>query len=74
MKRLYITLLSLSSLFFINCSDDYLDKNPISDVSEESFFLTASDLELYTNGFYLMLPNSTARNEIFTYDQNVLPT
>lgn len=68
MKRLYITLLSLSSLFFINCSDDYLDKNPISDVSEESFFLTASDLELYTNGFYLMLPNSTARNEIFTYD------
>ncbi|MCR9227879.1 MAG: RagB/SusD family nutrient uptake outer membrane protein [Flavobacteriaceae bacterium] len=68
MKRLYITLLSLSSLLMINCSDDYLDKNPISDVSEDSFFLTASDLELYTNGFYLLLPNSSARNEIFTYD------
>jgi len=68
MKRIYITLLLLSSLLFINCSDDYLDKNPISDVSEESFFLTASDLELYTNGFYLMLPNSAARNEIFATD------
>lgn len=68
MKRLYITLLSLSSLLMINCSDDYLDKNPISDVSEDSFFLTASDLQLYTNGFYLMLPNSSERNEIFTYD------
>ncbi|WP_421823992.1 RagB/SusD family nutrient uptake outer membrane protein [Flagellimonas oceanensis] len=68
MKRIYITYLILSSLLLINCSDDYLDKNPISDVSEESFFQTASDLELYTNGFYLLLPNSSARNEIFTYD------
>ncbi|KAB5491439.1 RagB/SusD family nutrient uptake outer membrane protein [Flagellimonas hadalis] len=68
MKRIYIALISLSSLLLVNCSDDYLDKNPISDVSEESFFLTASDLELYTNGFYLLLPNSSNRNEIFTTD------
>jgi len=68
MKRIYIALISLSSLFFVNCSDDYLDKNPISDVSEDSFFLTASDLELYTNGFYLLLPNSSSRGEIFTAD------
>ncbi|MDF0717131.1 RagB/SusD family nutrient uptake outer membrane protein [Muricauda sp. 334s03] len=68
MKRIYIALISLSSLFLLNCSDDYLDKNPISDVSEDSFFLTASDLELYTNSFYLLLPNSSSRNEIFTTD------
>lgn len=68
MKKIYITLLSLSSLLLVNCGDDYLDKNPISDVSEESFFTTSSDLELFTNGLYLLLPNSSARNEIFITD------
>lgn len=68
MKRIYIALFSLCSLLVVSCSDDYLDKNPISDVSEESFFVTASDLELYTNGFYLLLPNNSGRNEIFTDD------
>lgn len=68
MKKIFIALFSLSSLLLVNCSDDYLDKNPISDVSEDSFFTTSSDLQLYTNGLYILLPNSSVRNEIFITD------
>lgn len=38
------------------CNDSYLDKIPVASVSEETFFNKASDLELYTNGFYRMIP------------------
>ena len=57
MKKLY-PILILCGLLLANCSDDYLDKSPISDVSTESFFRTAADLKLYTNGFYLMFPGT----------------
>lgn len=35
-----------------NCNDSFMDKFPESSISEEMFFRTPKDLELYTNGFY----------------------
>ncbi|CAM3357277.1 RagB/SusD family nutrient uptake outer membrane protein [Zobellia roscoffensis] len=57
MKFKYSILICI--LLLIGCSDDYLDKEPLSDVTENNFFLKASDLQLYTNGFYRMFPSTS---------------
>lgn len=58
-KNYWSLLFILCGLLSVGCSDDYLNKEPLSDVTSESFFLKASDLELYTNGFYRMFPESS---------------
>ena len=39
-----------------SCSDNYLDKEPLSEITADGFFNTEADLKLYTNGFYRMFP------------------
>lgn len=56
MKFNYIILICM--LILGSCSDDFLDKEPLSDVTPSTFFLKSSDLELYTNGFYRMFPST----------------
>ncbi|MDT0678635.1 RagB/SusD family nutrient uptake outer membrane protein [Autumnicola musiva] len=60
----YKQAISIISICFslFGCSEDYLDKQPLSEVTTENFFATASDLELYTNGFYRMLPSTSIYN------------
>lgn len=43
-------------LFFLvcACSDDLLDRTPRNSISQENFFRTEADLELYTNGLLSM--------------------
>lgn len=50
MKNIVIILI-LEVLFF-GCNDDFLDRTPLSEISPENSFTTATDLELYTNSFY----------------------
>lgn len=56
-KHIILALVISISLF--SCSKDFLDKEPLSEVTAENFFKTASDLELYTNGFYRMFPHTS---------------
>ncbi|WP_047247480.1 RagB/SusD family nutrient uptake outer membrane protein [Maribacter thermophilus] len=56
MKFNYLILICM--LILSSCSDDFLDKEPLSDVTPTTFFLKSSDLELYTNGFYRMFPST----------------
>jgi len=58
-RLLIITAIGLS---LSSCSDDFLEKEPLSEVTAENFFTTASDLELYTNGFYRMFPHTSIYN------------
>ncbi len=51
-----IALSVLIALGFTACEKDYLDRMPLSEISEESVFYSSRDLELYTNGFYNDLP------------------
>lgn len=44
------------SILLIACNDDFLDRTPLSEIAPENSFLTASDLELFTNSFYNDLP------------------
>ncbi|SHI95284.1 Starch-binding associating with outer membrane [Arenibacter nanhaiticus] len=50
MKKILILMLMLGLL--LSCNDDFLERYPENSISKEAFFNTATDLELYTNGFY----------------------
>jgi len=51
-----ILIFIIATVIFVACDDDYLNRMPLSEISEESVFYSARDLELYTNGFYNDLP------------------
>ncbi|GIZ10230.1 RagB/SusD family nutrient uptake outer membrane protein [Flavobacterium sp. UMI-01] len=54
MKK-YIYLLVVSFSIF-SCSDEFLEKNPLDEISEPEFWKTPADLKLYANSFYQNLP------------------
>jgi starch-binding outer membrane protein, SusD/RagB family len=58
-KLKIITISSLTILFFSGCKKDFLDTPPKDKLDANIFFNTATDLEVYTNGFYEMLPTTT---------------
>ncbi len=58
--------LPLFALMLSACGDDLLDRTPRTSVSQDNFFRTESDLELYTNGL-LSLPDGY---EIYLSDQS----
>lgn len=43
---------TVALLVLSGCNDSFMDKYPETSISEEKFFRTAKDLELYTNGMY----------------------
>ncbi|WP_276165975.1 RagB/SusD family nutrient uptake outer membrane protein [Zobellia alginiliquefaciens] len=55
MKNIFkITVISFAWMM-ISC-DDYLDRNPLDDITEVEFYKTAQDLETAVNSFYGDLP------------------
>ncbi|MCG1035415.1 RagB/SusD family nutrient uptake outer membrane protein [Polaribacter sargassicola] len=61
------------ALIMYSCSDDFLEKQPLSEITPETFFNTASDLQLYTNGFYRMWPSTSIYNGEASTD-NIIQT
>ena len=54
MKRKY--LIAIIGLFFLfSCEDDFLEKQPLTSVSPETFFKKADDFKIYVNQFYDLL-------------------
>lgn len=41
-----------STLFLVSCNDSFMDRFPETSITDKAFFLTPSDLEIYTNGMY----------------------
>ncbi|SHE77605.1 Starch-binding associating with outer membrane [Fodinibius roseus] len=56
-----ITVFLLTVLLLTACQDS-LNTDPLAEVTTDNFFQTASDLELYTNSFYLMFPEASIYN------------
>jgi hypothetical protein len=69
LKNIFFVLLTL--LAVTSCKK-YLDKDPVDRLTPDQAFSTETNLKLYINGFYLMLPNA---NNIYqselTSDQTV---
>ncbi len=51
-NRLLISIAAFIVLIGTGCNDNFLDRFPETSITEENFFQTASDLELYSNQFY----------------------
>lgn len=58
-SKLVLLTIFLTTLMACN---DLLNKEPLSEVTPDSFFNTEKDLELYTNSFYLMFPAASIYN------------
>lgn len=59
-------ILFVLTFFLTSCKKDFLQREPLSEITSESFFNNESDLRLYTNSFYSYLPDS----DIFSADVN----
>lgn len=64
MRSIKYLLLITVILAAVGCKKDFLARTPQTDITEEKFFLTSSDLEVYTNGFYGMI--SPEYDDIFS--------
>jgi hypothetical protein len=56
MKNLYIALVGLIALVATGCKKNYLDITPPNKIDAQVFFNNATDLQVYTNGFYDQVP------------------
>ena len=65
MKKLAYVTLFILMVTGIGCKDD-LDITPQDKIDAQTFFNTATDLEVYTNGFYEMMQTT----EVYTDDSN----
>jgi len=56
MKKFIITIIVITSLT-ASCSEDFLNRLPLDEITPEDYFKTANDLKLYANRFYPLLPS-----------------
>jgi starch-binding outer membrane protein, SusD/RagB family len=55
MKKLYVLIISI--LTFSACNDDFLERYPLDEISNQSFWNTEDDLATYNNDIYWMAGN-----------------
>ncbi len=63
MKKTILYMGTVLLMLTVSCSDDFLERPPLDDVSEETFWKTEEDLYKAVNGVYSQLPA-----EGFIYD------
>ncbi|MFN8255855.1 MAG: RagB/SusD family nutrient uptake outer membrane protein [Bacteroidales bacterium] len=69
MKHLIYSIIIIT-LLGSSCSEDFLNRVPLDELSPQEYFKTANDLKLYANRFYPLLPSHTAYFPTFWVDQN----
>ena len=47
-----IGLVVFATFLTLSCNDDFLDRQPLDEISNESFWNTENDLKVYNNGLY----------------------
>ncbi|MFO7668416.1 MAG: RagB/SusD family nutrient uptake outer membrane protein [Bacteroidales bacterium] len=56
MKRYISIPILLGFLCLGSCSEDFLERYPLDELSPQQYFKSANDLKLYANSFYTLLP------------------
>lgn len=73
MKNIYIYLL-FAIIVFSSCGrEDFLNRYPLDQITDQNYWKKARDLELYVNQFYVNLPGFTIGSQdagIFVIDNN----
>jgi hypothetical protein len=71
MKRYISIPIVLGFLSCWSCSEDFLERYPLDELSPQQYFKTANDLKLYANSFYTLLPvHQMYYGGTFYIDQN----
>ncbi|HOV84594.1 MAG TPA: RagB/SusD family nutrient uptake outer membrane protein [Paludibacteraceae bacterium] len=52
MKKFNVVLMTLLVIFFISCSDDFLNKNPLDTFTNDNFWTSENNVSGYANTFY----------------------
>lgn len=71
MKRIFLCF--FIGAFLLTSCEDYLDRTPLDQITNENYWKTASDLELYVNQYYTSFPGFTVGAQsggIFVIDNN----
>lgn len=55
-RSIYIALV-FSGVSFMGCKKDFLQRDPQSSITDNVFFSNVNDLQTYSNGLYVELPN-----------------
>ena len=64
MKYIHLIIIFAAFLLAAGCSEeDFLEREPLAEVTPEVFFQKGSDLALYTNSFYFMIPEKIYRGD-----------
>ena len=63
MKK-YITIMVLACFLFIGCNDAFLDKLPLTDLTEENAFETYDNFKAFTFPLYGMFTNTTIATSV----------
>jgi starch-binding outer membrane protein, SusD/RagB family len=56
---LKVLVVSFASILFTNCNDEFLERYPLDRISNETFWNTGNDLEVYNNTFYDIARDNT---------------
>lgn len=59
-RNIFIALALFAGL---SSCDDWLNKSPLSEIEEENYFRTETDLQLFSNGFYNSILNKSPYDE-----------
>ncbi|MGN6420892.1 MAG: RagB/SusD family nutrient uptake outer membrane protein [Pseudobacter sp.] len=71
MKKINLILITYTALLAASCNKNILDTTAKDQIDAEKFFNNATDLQVYTNFFYEMLPNITVYTDD-TYTDNAV--
>lgn len=62
MKKYSLLFFAVLATTVTSCSEDFLERTPLSEVTGENFFQKESDLILFSNSFYRMFPSTSIYN------------
>lgn len=64
MKKIFINMMILSSIAFTGCNDSFLDKTPVTELTEETAFNSYDNFKAFMWPCYEMFTNTTIRTSI----------
>lgn len=70
MKKLLISLAVLSGVAFSGCNDSFLDKEPVTDLTEKNAFNSYDNFKAFMWPCYEMFTNNTIRTSLNGWGQN----
>jgi len=72
MKQIFSTystfVLTALTIMMMGCSDDFLDRAPLDEISEETFWNTENDLRVYNNRIYDLARNDNEVPILMAHD------